>query len=106
LGDKGVTDETKAVAEQAKKAFAVGRVELAQRLRKDGDGKRNGYDYLAVKKCEVRVPIGRCASLGRERVLWLSVLRRAEKRPHLDPDLCEGGFAIWPPRNKLSGMPF
>ena len=47
-----------------------------------------------------------CAFLGRSKG---TMAERALKGPksgltwHLD--LCEGGFAIWPPRNKLSGMP-
>jgi hypothetical protein len=57
LGDKAVTPEALAVAERAKQAFAAVKVELAQRLRKDGDGKRNGFDYLAIKKRELRVPM-------------------------------------------------
>jgi len=57
LGDKGLSAETLAVAEHAKRMFARGSIELTQRLRKDTDGNRAGHDYLAIKRKEIRPPL-------------------------------------------------
>jgi ribosomal protein S12 methylthiotransferase accessory factor YcaO len=56
LGDKHLTSETLATAEHAKRAYARGLVELCQKRRVDASGNRDGFDYLAVKKGQVRVP--------------------------------------------------
>jgi hypothetical protein len=50
LGDSSVTAEERATPEQAKRQYSLGTVELCQRLRKDSEGKRQGFDYLCVKR--------------------------------------------------------
>jgi hypothetical protein len=57
LGDKGLSGDTLSTAEHAKRMFARGLIELAQSLRKDTDGNRAGFDYLAIKRKESRVPL-------------------------------------------------
>ena len=52
LGDKGVEDETLRVALRAKQAFADGMIELVQRRTE----KYGPFDYMALKKAQVRPP--------------------------------------------------
>jgi len=55
LGDNGVSSETLHTALLAKRAFAVGKVELVQR-RITGEGKWGPFSYLAIKREEERTP--------------------------------------------------
>lgn len=57
LGDKHLTPDTLAVAEAAKVGFSKGLIELVQR-RVTPEGKKPGaFEYLAIKKRTVRVPL-------------------------------------------------
>src|SRR5262245_37002731 len=57
LGDKGVTKETLAVAEQAKEAYAKGLVILCQRRQKGKGGEPDEFDYMAIKKKHQNAPL-------------------------------------------------
>jgi len=58
LGDKHLTPDTLAVAEEAKRQYAEGKIELVQKRTARATDKRLGaFDYLAIKKREVRVPV-------------------------------------------------
>jgi hypothetical protein len=51
------------------------RVGASQRLRKDANGKRDGFDYLAVMKREVRVPLAN-GTPWRPKIVSVETLRR------------------------------